>query len=283
MPADICSKTKPVTCGDFPLSTTLTESDVLQACQTLFGTETNVCRGFLSYLQPNGAKSAFRKIAKENHPDYFAREALHVQKYQTELFQKIVNAYEVLNLFFKQRDAGWGFSSASYAANPGRRDYRHGGPAVRRKQNPGTGTVFRRPMPFHCLELGQFLYYQGMISYEALISALVWQRRQRPVIGDIALRWGWLTAPAINRVLGELNCRGRFGERAVQLGLLTLFQVNTLLFYQRSQQERLGRYFIEKKILSPGDLDRVVRELNEHNATVRCAAAGKGRMRRAQA
>ncbi len=269
----------------FLLSTTLTETDVLQACQTIFGTETHVCSGFLSYLQPNGARSAFRKIAKENHPDYFAREALHVQKYQTELFQKIVNAYEVLNLFFKQRDAGsWGAVSAGYAVDLGRRDYRHGGPsAARRKQNRSAETVFRSPLPFRILELGRFLYYQGMISYEALISALVWQRRQRPVIGDIALRWGWLTTPAVNHVLGAMNCKGRFGERAVQLGLLTLFQVNTLLFYQRSQQERLGRYFIEKKILSPGDLDRVVRKLNEHNAAVRCARADNGQLRSARA
>ncbi len=243
----------------------------------LFGTEINVCRGFLFYLQREGAKTAFRKIAKQTHPDFFTNESQHVQKYQTELFQKIVGAYEVLNLFFKQRDEGsWVAAPASYASAGHRRYSRPSGKSGMRttKESRTTDTVFRGPLPFRSLELGRYLYYRGMISYDSLISALVWQRRQRPVIGDIARRWGWLTADAIRRIVETINLKGRFGERAVHLGLLTLFQVNTLLFYQRSQQNRLGRYFVANRHLTEDDLDRVIRELNEHNAAVRCAMAG---------
>jgi hypothetical protein len=269
------------------VTTPLSEAVVLQACRTLFGTEINVCRGFLSYLQPDGARSAFRKIAKETHPDFFARDTLYVQKYQTELFQKILSAYEILNAFFKQRDEGsWGLRSGTFDTGIYRRRtyWRHaektGG---RRQEKNGSGTFSGGPLPFRCLELGHYLYYQGMISYEALISALVWQRRQRPVVGDIALRWGWLNAPAIDRILGAMNLRGRFGDRAVALGLLSIFQVNTLLYYQRSQQERLGQYFVKNRILSPEKLERVVRELHEHNAAVRCDLSRREQMRSARA
>jgi hypothetical protein len=266
------------------LTTPLSETEVLRACQTLFGSEINVCRGFLSYLQPGGAKSAFRKIAKETHPDLFAREASYVQKHQTALFQEIRSAYEIINLFFKQRDEGsWSPRSRADVSDVPRREYRHTRTDSRSKEPLHAGSFARRPLPFHCLELGRFLYYQGMISYEELISALVWQRRQRPIIGDIALRWGWLNTSTIERILSAMTPTGRFGEKAVNLGLLSLFQVNTLLYYQRSQQERLGRYFVQKNILTPDRLQRMVRELNEHNAAVRCEAARTGRMRSAGA
>jgi hypothetical protein len=266
------------------LSTPLTETEVLQACQTLFGSETNVCRGFLSYLQPGGAKSAFRKIAKETHPDLFAREASHVQMHQTALFQEVRRAYEIITLFFKQRDEGsWGPRSRADDAEVPRREYRHTRTDSRSKEPFHAGGFARRLLPFHCLELGRFLYYQGIISYEELISALVWQRGQRPIIGDIALRWGWLNTSTIERILGAITPAGRFGEKAVNLGLLSLFQVNTLLYYQRSQQERLGKYFVEKNILTPEILEHMVRKLNEHNAAVRCEAVRTGRMRRTRA
>ncbi len=262
----------------------LSETVVLQACQTLFGTEINVCRDFLSYLQPDGARSAFRKIAKETHPDFFARDTLHVQKYQTELFQKILGAYEILNAFFQQREEGtWGVRSETLGTNFHRRAYSHSEKTgSRRKQTNASATFFSGSLPFRRLELGQYLYYKGIISYDALISALVWQRRQRPVVGDIAFRWGWLNAPAIDRILGATHLLGRFGDRAVALGLLSLFQVNTLLYYQRSQQERLGQYFVQNRILSPEKLDRVVRKLHEHNAAVRCDLLRREQMRSAR-
>ncbi len=249
---------------------TLTENEVLQACQVLFGSETNVCRGFLAYLQPGGAKSAFRKIAKETHPDLFAREASHVQKHQTALFQEIRRAYEIINLFFKQRDEGsWPPCSQVDVSDVSRQEYRPTRTGGRSREPLRAGAFTRRPLPFQRLELGRFLCYHGMISYEELIAALVWQRRQRPIIGDIALRWGWLNTAAIKRILGAMTPAGRFGEKAVNLGLLSLFQVNTLLCYQRSQQERLGGYFVQRNILTRENLELMIRELSEHNAAVR--------------
>ncbi len=258
----------------------LTESEVLKACQTLFGSKTNVCRDFLYYLQPDGARSAFRKIAKETHPDLFACEASHVQKRQTSLFREICRAYEIINLFFKQRDEGsWSPHPPVDVLDVPRREYRRTRADGRSKEPFDSSYFTRKPLPFRCLELGRFLYYQGMISYEELISALVWQRRQRPAVGDIALRWGWLNASAIERILGTTMPAGRFGEKAVGLGLLSLFQVNTLLYYQRSQQEKLGRYFVQKNILTPERVEVVVRELNEHNAAVRYEMMRTGRVR----
>jgi len=252
------------------LTTPLTESQVIQACQTLFGSEIHISKGFLFYLQPEGLKSAYRKKAKETHPDFFAREAPRVLKEQTSLFRNVVEAYDVVSLFFKQREEGlWTPPPYAHAA----RDRRHGGkqtrkPDSRAHENTRTGPVAQKPPPFRPLRIGRYLYCRGFITYRMLINAVVWQRKQRPIIGDLALRWGWLNAAAIKRIIGAGDARGRFGEKAVDLRLLSSFQVKVLLYFQRSQQERLGAYFVWHNILKPEELERLARELREHNARV---------------
>jgi hypothetical protein len=112
-----------------------------------------------------------------------------------------------------------------------------------------------------------------------MINALVWQRKQRPSIGDIALRWGMLDADRIDTVCRLCDRPRLFGEKAVELGLLTVFQVNTILLYQRSQQNRLGNYFVQNHILSEEELERLDRELREHNASVMADQAFTGSRR----
>ena len=61
------------------------------------------------------------------------------------------------------------------------------------------------------------------------------------------------------------------------MGLLTLFQVNTILLYQRSQQDRLGKYFILNQNMSTAELERLASELKEHNARVLANSMTAGR------
>lgn len=244
----------------------ITESQVLLACQTLFGSEIPASRAFLQYLQPSGVKSAYRRKAKETHPDIIAGTDPGLQKQQSLLFVEILKAYDVLNAFFKQRERGlWRLP----AATP---------PRTRARPRPHAGTTQRpdgnadlkrpRPIPKRPLEFGRYLYYRGCISYKTLIEAVTWQRIQRPAIGDIALQWGWLNSIGIQQVLNARHVFGRFGEKAVGLGLLSSFQVKTLLYFQRSQQERLGRYFVLNGFLSQHELDRLVADLDDHNARI---------------
>ncbi len=249
---------------------TITEIDVVRACQTLFGKEINISRDFLFYMQPSGVKSAYRRKAKETHPDLYAADPLDIQQKQTVLFREVLGAYDVLSLFFKQREeGGWKHVKARPAAPIRPRTER------RTKSRPesassgkGDETYYHGSVPFRRLQVGQYLYYRGMISFGALIDALVWQRKQRPTIGDIAIRWGWLDSERIKKLFAATDMPRRFGEKAVELGFLTVFQVNTILMYQRTQQIRLGNYFIEKAILTTEQLDQLVRDLHEHNAAV---------------
>lgn len=246
------------------MSKSIPEAKVLDACRTLFGSEVSLGRDFLFYLQPPGAKTAFRKIAKETHPDLFANEPSDIQKRQNDQFRDVLQAYELLNTFFKQRNDGLWMPSDRFSGS----DI---GKQARREATKGN-RYYAGPVPLRPLETGLYLYYRGAIPYRALIDALVWQRGQRPSLGDIAKRWSWLGDEDVQAILALRSKALRFGEKAVHLGLLTPFHVKAMLYYQRSRQERLGQFFVRKGYLSGRDLDRLVEELHGHNVR-----AGAGR------
>ncbi len=255
--------------------TILAETDVLNACRTLFGDGPEIGGAFLHYLQPSGAKSAYRKKAKEHHPDFFYSEDLRTQQQQTDLFRKILEAYETINRFFQERDKGLWTPTRFTASSP-----RPSRPAAHQNRPSNTGfqagtawkqnsnDFYRGPIPYRVLEFGRYLYFSGHISYWSLIQALTWQRKQRPVIGSVALRWGWLEKGSFERIIMAGNIPGRFGEKAVRLGLLTDFQVRTLLYYQRTQQERIGNFFVLQNMLTAEHLELLMHRMHEHNALV---------------
>ncbi len=255
--------------------TTLAEADVLNACRLLFGDEPDISGGFLHYLQPSGARSAYRKKALETHPDLFYAEDLRTQQQQTELFRKILEAYETINRFFKEREKGLWTPSPGFSAAPKkpawsgmRQQQPHARQEARASWKQRDDDFYRGPIPYRVLEFGRYLYYTGHISYWSLIQALTWQRKQRPVIGSVALRWGWLVKQSFDRIIESGHIPGRFGERAVRLGLLTDFQVRTLLYYQRTQQERIGNYFVLQNLLTAEYLELLMHRMHEHNALV---------------
>ena len=110
-----------------------------------------------------------------------------------------------------------------------------------------------------------YSYYKGKVSYQQLIEALVWQRRQRPTLGALAEKWGWLSDAKVSQILQHRGHATRFGKKAIELGYLKPHQVDALLKYQRSLQTRLGHYFIEKGLLTEADADQISTNLKNHN------------------
>lgn len=247
----------------------ITESEVFRACRTLFGAELNLNRDFLHYLQPAGVRSAYRKKAKATHPDSFAISAVGTQEKQQRLFQDLNQAHETVQNFLKQRER---LPATSHFRSRNTSSYSQ---AKRRRQDRPYSKYYRGPLPNRPLQFGLFLYYLGIIPFNAVISAITWQRRQRPVVGDIAKRWGWLNDEQIRLIL---NHRGvgahKFGERAEQLELLTPLQVRALLLHQRTRQKQMGHYFIEQGFLEEETLHQLLLQLAEHNRTYRQGYSG---------
>jgi len=252
------------------MTASLHENEVLKACRTLFGPDVWLDRHFLGYLQPDGVRAAYRQRAKETHPDRFPGEQ-RIQKLQAEHFHAVHHAYDLVRSFLAQRDqAGLKFST-SRTSHQREQPPPHAHPHREKPAHSGSG-----PIPSRAYEIGSYLYAAGAIGYHALIEALVWQRRQRPPVGETARRWGWLDEQTIRRIMlhRSRHCR-RFGEKAVEMGLLTPFQVRTLLFHQRSRHQKLGQYFVQQGYLSAEELDALVQQRKGQNARVHLHAGAR--------
>jgi len=239
----------------------VTEIEVFRACRTLFGAELQFNRNFLSYLQPAGVRSAYRKKAKTTHPDNFAISSVGIRTKQQRLFQDLNQAHQTVQIYLKQRKR---FStnkpSRSYSTYTQTKQRYQNSPGQQRRQQ-------HISLPARPLQFGLFLYYRGIIPFNAVISAITWQRQQRPVLGRVAKRWGWLNDKNINKIIEQKKGFLKFGERAENLGLLTPLQVRTLLFHQRSQQKPMGNYFIEQGYFNKASLNQLLQQLAEHNQT----------------
>jgi curved DNA-binding protein CbpA len=239
----------------------VSEAEVFRACRTLFGSDLQLSHDFLNYLQPDGVRSAYRKKAKVVHPDKFSVAAADVMARQKRLFQDLNHAHHtVLNYLEQRQILSRSRHYRSRSRSTSQQSQRHEAPKPRQHNGP---------LPAHPLQFGIFLYYRGVIPFKTLINAIAWQRQQRPNLGDIAKRWGWLNDEQIKAIIFYRGGTKRFGEKAEKLGMLTASQVRTMLYYQRTQQLQLGQYFIRHNIFDETALNQYLQQLSEHNSKYR--------------
>ena len=128
----------------------------------------------------------------------------------------------------------------------------------------------RRNLPRRRLRLAEFLYYSGRISFGTFLESIVWQRKQRPAAGRVAMALGLLTFADVVEILETRRAEDAvsvpFGEWAVRTGKLTPFQVLAVLGAQRRRQRPIGQFFVECGLLRAGEVDAVLRAMWAHNA-----------------
>ena len=129
-----------------------------------------------------------------------------------------------------------------------------------------------RSVPRWELRLGQYLYYSGRISRMSLLEALAWQRRRRPRFGEIASRCRLLDDRQIDEIIEARQRRERFGEAAIRTGHLTGAHRLAVLGRQRKLQPRIGQYFVDRGLLSSGEIDGAATDMREHNAKIAAAS-----------
>lgn len=246
----------------------ISESEIFHACRVLFGSDLHLNREFLNYLQPSGARTAYHQKAKTTHPDRFVSSCSRIKARQEKLFQSLNQAHEIVQNYLKQRNVTSGKVDSRARASQYSRPYAQ-------RSTQGANRFYQGPLPARPLQFGQFLYYRGLIPYVAVISAITWQRQQRPAMGEIARRWRWLSEQDISRILKLRSGFSRFGERAERLGLLKPLQVRTLLLHQRTHQKQIGRYFIDHNYITESTLERLLSELSEHNLKYRHGFSGQ--------
>jgi hypothetical protein len=255
--------------------TASTPSDLYRACTVLFGTDANVSGNFLKYLKASGLKRAYRKRAFETHPDRataLAESPLSL----TERFREVTLAYNQLNTFLEYP---WRYPHSGHAhraheheaVRKRQRTYethdqkRTGGSAHRGRYQGMSEHLWPGGLPGKQLLLGRFLYYSGIISMPILIEAIVWQKSKRPMVGNIAARWDWLDQNDIRSIISMRRRGEKFCECALRCGYISSYQLTILLARQRMLQPLIGSFFVDRKIIAPREMERIVEQFHTHN------------------
>ncbi len=235
--------------------------EVFDACGLLFGPKVEISLDFLKYLEPSGLRSAYRKKALETHPDR-AKALGRDEAKMVERFREATLAYERLIPIVNSKGAVPLRGKSSVEKSNEKTNARH------QAKRDFSELFYTKEVPKRELLLGQFLYYSGLISWRTLMKAITWQRRQRPVIGQIALEWEMISHYEIQRILMRRNLRGKFGERAIRLGYLSRFQLMALLGKQRNLQCPIGEFFVNEGILRFQDMEVITERQKIHNRDV---------------
>jgi hypothetical protein len=251
----------------------LHETDLIKACRILFGSDVNVTRHFLQYIQLSGVKSAYRKKALDSHPDRVAIYGEEYQRRSAEIFREATSAYEKLCLYLKNRTKGFktGKGFSKHQRRPWNASQPKAGKQSREKgfnknsRTKAANSFFYKNVPKRHLRIGEFLYYAGIIPWESLISAITSQRKERRRIGEIASRWGWLSKKQVDTLLRYKEPRERLGDMLLRNNLITPFQLSMLLRQQQMSQKPIGEYLLESGILTENDLTRFLEYLKVHN------------------
>jgi hypothetical protein len=224
------------------------ENDLFVACRILFGPDIIPSAGFLEYLQEEGIISAFRRRAKEIHPDKALISGNSLEQCQKE-FIALQAACEILREYITCRAKR----------------------TVQKNSQAGTGKGIRKngALPKTELPFGRFLFHLGIIEWSQLIKALAWQKSGRLRIGELGVQRGYLDRNSVGIILKNSGVKNTFGLTAYRLGFLTKEEVRDLLQRQRRQQKRIGQFFVENGLLSRVELEILLGQCRKHNSEMR--------------
>ncbi|MDC7242251.1 MAG: J domain-containing protein [Spirochaetales bacterium] len=247
-------------------------------------------------------KKAFRSKAKKSHPDLAARMGKDPRLMKLR-FQELNDAFNILMERVRKEAPGGqsagttgtatsasaaaAGSTAAGAAAAAEAAEASGTAEPRRKSGKKTGTsANRRPartaetrkkpekdifykgkLPARHLRFAEYLYYSGNISWTDLVQALVWQYRNRPKLGELAMETGYLDFAEVLEIIRQKNPDELFGEAAVRLGYITSSRLNSLVQEQKRMNLPIGNYFTSKRKMNEETLNRKLAELRRHNIT----------------
>jgi len=228
--------------------------EIASALKILYGLDIPPSPSFIKTLHPDRIKAVFRRRALELHPDRAAVLGKNPRE-MSEAFKDVKLAYERVLVLIEPT------AFRARSRTPGKRE-----PSRPSKRS---SRYWEAGIPRNTLLLGQYLYYSGHITFDELVSAVKWQRKQRPSFGRIAKRWGYLTEEEISFIIKHRARGERIGEAALRTGFLSLFQLAALLGSQTRLQRPIGEYFQANGILEPERILAFVNSLKRHNLQVR--------------
>ena len=259
----------------------LTEAEVFSAFRVLFCLGAEVNASTLETIQLSDIKKAYRKRALDTHPDRFAGYGEGYRKARSEQFIAVSEAYSTLNSFLQMRqENGLKFlrEDRQRQAHFWKRAHFHQKRAKKTSYaNPYSSEsvssfFWAKGAPKRHLRFGEYLFYSGVIPWNLLIKAIVWQRSQRPRIGEIAQRWRWLTESQIEVLLKNRRPGERLGEALLRFSVINSFQLKLLLSHQQRIQKPFGSFFVHNGVLTEAQIKRYLESQRKHNLLYNAAS-----------
>jgi hypothetical protein len=242
-------------------------STVVTACKNLFDVKQFLAHGIIPALRIEDVKIA---LAKQMHKTSEQKGG----PLSKMLLKEHLDNYGILAEYVKQHNLEVILALESYtgAASDG---YSYlfpltgGGKALHASLLPKKELFFNGAVPPRKLRMATFLYYRGIISCYHVMESIAWQKDRRPLIGQMAMQIGKLSADDFARVIVHVKNGERFGTVARRMNLLSCSIIAALVKAQEKYDCRIGRYFIEKRILPENSLLKLEKELHQHNQKYR--------------
>jgi len=241
------------------------KTDLLSAYSILFDSGFAFSIAYLNSLQPDELKTAFRKKALATHPDRSMTLGLAESELQVR-FQEVSKAYEVLKFYITKNKETPLTHSDDWARVRKAKNFAGKKNAEAKWKEDH---FYQGILPDRRLKIGQFLYYSKIISWQTLIDAIVWQKKQRPLFGQIARDWGYLTSEDVVSIISQKRYQDRFGDYALRNGYLTPFQQMAIAGRQRICQPLIGSHFIRKGVVTESQMKILNQRVQSYNMKYR--------------
>lgn len=241
-------------------------SNAVTACRHIFKVQQFLAHGIIPALRIEDVKIAF---AKQIHKNAEQKQ----RPSHEEPFKEYLDSYTVLADYIKQHnlevflalESYKGTSSDGYSYLFPQLDTEKTIPVYYSSFISKKNLFFNGPIPPRKLRLGTFLYYRGLISYYHVMESIAWQKDRRPLIGQMAMQIDKLTSDKFARIIIHVKNGGCFGSIARKQNLLSDSVIAALVKAQEKYDCRIGRYFIEKRILSEDMVHKLANEMRLHN------------------
>ena len=282
---------------------TVSAATVQKALELVFGLESDFSAvSSLHIVNESQLRSAYRKKAMHFHPD--RAEALGLDE-QTldELLKRLHGAYRLLGRVIDNDESllvspqphhsdtnpspARGPADRSSTSRASRRASRPSSESTTHRakrrstyrpedQERGYGDhnrarssagrrFYRGRTPEKKLRFAQFLYYNGLIDWQAMIDAVTWQLNNRPKIGEIGRAYKFFDHSGVISIIRQKERVELFGSAAMRMGLVNRFQLNAMVGKQQSLNYPIGRYFLEHGTFSRYDLETLLTKSKAHN------------------
>jgi hypothetical protein len=232
--------------------------EIASALRLLYGDQVMVRPEFLGQIDSAGLKTAFRKRAMELHPDR-AKILGKSSGELSELFMDVQSAYEQLKKILISSDE---------KVEDFRKTRRPAGRPAHGWAGTSGKNYWKAHIPQSRLLLGQFLYYAGLVTFNEMVSAITWQRQQRPNFGKIARMWKYLSSGQIEEIIAIRKAGEKMGDAAIRMGYLSFHERNAVIGFQKWLQRPIGEYFQKEGILAEKEIVHLIGLMKKHNARV---------------